>query len=74
MRGVIRVVVWSWTVMARGGSGVCRKCAGSPFGGPEYGPGPVSQHGCDTILANDIDVNTPHLEARLSWLLQHVPR
>jgi hypothetical protein len=30
------------------GSGVCRRCAGSPSRGPEYGPGPVSQHGCDS--------------------------
>jgi hypothetical protein len=50
MRGVIRVEVRSWTVMARGESGVCRRSAGSPSRGPEYGPGPVSQHGCDTSL------------------------
>jgi hypothetical protein len=49
MRGLIRAVVWSWTVMARGGSRVCRRCAGSPSGGPEYDPGPVSQHGCDRV-------------------------
>jgi hypothetical protein len=36
-------------MMAWEGSGVCRRCAGSPSGGPEYGPGPVSQHGCDSI-------------------------
>jgi hypothetical protein len=47
MRGVIRVEVRSWTVMARGGSAVCRRCARGPSGGPEYGPGPVSQHRCD---------------------------
>jgi hypothetical protein len=50
MRGVIRVEVRSWTVMARGRSGVRRRCAGSPSGGPEYGPGPVSQHGCDKSM------------------------
>jgi hypothetical protein len=50
MRGVIRVEVRSWTVMARGGSGVCRRCAGNPSGGPEYDPGPVSQHGCDNSV------------------------
>jgi hypothetical protein len=51
MRGVIRVEVRSRTVMARGGSGVCWRCAGSPSGGPEYGLGPVLQHGCDTVYS-----------------------
>jgi hypothetical protein len=51
MCGVIRVEARSWTVMARGGSGVCWRCAGSPSGGPEYCPGPVLQHGCDTFPA-----------------------
>jgi hypothetical protein len=49
MRGVIRIVVQSWTVMARGGSGVCLKCAGSLSIGPECGLGPVSQHRCDRL-------------------------
>jgi hypothetical protein len=48
MCGVICIEVWSCTVMAWGESSVCWRCAGSPSGGPEYDPGLVLQHRCDS--------------------------